>query len=83
MFVGLKGSNQKDVIKPQKRLKKKERVTLIGRKEFLNVMVCMYVFIYPFKPLHFNYVMYSFTHPFIQLFLYSLEKRFQDTWRNA
>ena len=84
MFVGLKGANQKDVLKHQKRLKEKKKwVALIGRKEFLNVMVCMYICIYPFKPLNFNCVIYSFIHPFIQLFLYSLKKHFWGIWRNA
>ena len=83
MFVGLKGANQKDVLKHQKRLKKKKKVALIGRKEVLNVMVCMYVCLYPFKPLNFNGVIYSFIHPFIPLFLYLLEKHFRGIWRNA
>lgn len=47
MFIGLNGAKQKDVLKHQKRLKKKKkkRVALIERKGFLNVMVCMCMYV--------------------------------------
>ena len=49
MFVGLKGANQKDVLKHQKRLKKK-KMGGFDRKEGIlkcnGMYVCMYVCMY-------------------------------------
>lgn len=66
MFVCLKGAKQKDVLKHQKRLKKKKKKGGFDRKEGILKCNGMYVCMYPFKPLNFM----SFIHSSIHLFSY-------------